>query len=155
MAFAPTANGTRGPHARHHGWLDRKSSEWMVRRTAAADGHAMGSDVIVMVTEGRKTGLERKTPVGWYASDDGWIVVASASGSREHPQWYRNIAAHPDHVAVETGGEHIPVDVAQLAGHERDDAWERIIETRPSFDRVRAKTDREFPILRLTRRAVP
>ncbi|GLI26569.1 nitroreductase [Agromyces rhizosphaerae] len=153
MALAPIPEGTRGPEPRHPGRFARGAADWMVRRLAAADGRAMLTKAIVVVTIGRKTGEERRTPVGWFPADGGWIVLASASGSRRHPQWYRNIAANPGRVAVETNGEHVPVDVEQLAGAERDAEWARIVEALPAFARTARKTDREFPILRLTRRA--
>jgi deazaflavin-dependent oxidoreductase (nitroreductase family) len=98
---------------------------------------------------------ERTTPLGWFPTgdDDSWLVVASAAGAPKHPAWYYNLAAHPDRVTIEMGGRRIPVTAEQLQGAEREQAWQQVISTAPRFAQYEGKTDRELPVIRLTRRA--
>ena len=41
----------------------------------------------------------------------------------------------------------------QLHGPEREEAWQRIATATSQFEKYQVKTDRELPIIRLTRRA--
>lgn len=52
-----------------------------IRRTGKMPG--MGFNALVLTTVGRKSGMERTTPVGWFADKDGgWLIVASAAGAK-------------------------------------------------------------------------
>jgi deazaflavin-dependent oxidoreductase (nitroreductase family) len=79
--------------------------------------------------------------------------VASAAGAARNPDWYHNIAAHPGQVKIELSGRTIPVTAEQLHGAERDEAWRHISAAAPRFAAYQRKTDRELPIIRLTRRS--
>lgn len=50
-------------------------------------------------------------------------------------------------------GTEIPVTAQQLHGAEREAAWQSITTAVPRFAGYEAKTDREIPVIRLTRRA--
>ena len=116
-------------------------------------GKVMGMNALVLTTVGRKSGLERQTPVGWFPGDDDtWLVVASAAGAAGNPAWYHNLAAHPDQVTIEVGGDKIPVRAEQLHGPAREQAWQRITTAAPRFAQYQEATDRELPVIRLTRR---
>jgi deazaflavin-dependent oxidoreductase (nitroreductase family) len=116
-------------------------------------GKVMGMNALVLTTVGRKSGLERQTPVGWFpGEDDTWLVVASAAGAAGNPAWYHNLAAHPDQVTIEVGGDKIPVRAEQLHGPAREQAWQRITTAAPRFAQYQEATDRELPVIRLTRR---
>jgi hypothetical protein len=53
-----------------------------IRRLRRKGGTFMGKDVLLLTTIGLKSGLERTTPVGWFAGKDGsWLIVASAGGA--------------------------------------------------------------------------
>jgi len=77
----------------------------------------LGFNALVLATIGRKSGLERQTPVGWFpGQDDSWLIVASAAGAAR----YHNLAAHPDQVWIEMPGRMVAVTAEQLHGAERD-----------------------------------
>ncbi|TDV55944.1 nitroreductase/quinone reductase family protein [Actinophytocola oryzae] len=149
-----TPNGTRGARQPKAGrlmtWLNNRNAKKIRRR----GGKIMGFDALVLTTTGARSGAERTTPVGWFPADDddSWLVVASAAGAAKNPAWYHNIAAHPDKVTIEMAGRRIPVTAEQLHGSERADAWHRITEAAPRFGQYGNKTDRELPIIKLTRR---
>ncbi|MCL2585346.1 MAG: nitroreductase family deazaflavin-dependent oxidoreductase [Streptosporangiales bacterium] len=117
-------------------------------------GNPMGFGTLLLTTVGRKSGLERTSPLGYVPdSGDGWLIAASASGAAANPNWYHNLAAAPDRARIEVGGTVIPVSADQLHGDEREAAWRTLTTAIPRFGRYGAKTDREIPVIRLTRRS--
>jgi deazaflavin-dependent oxidoreductase (nitroreductase family) len=150
MSFTTIADGTRGakqPSGRFLRWVN----EWMksrIRRTGKAP--LMGFNALVLTTIGRKSGAERTTPLGWFPGKDGsWLIVASAAGAAKHPDWYHNLAAHPDQVQIETAGRKLAVIAEQLQGAERQETWQQIAAASPQFAKYQQMTDRELPIIRL------
>jgi deazaflavin-dependent oxidoreductase (nitroreductase family) len=136
--------GTGGPIGR---WVTKRAIN-RIRRKGTMPG--LGFNALVLTTIGRKSGVERKTPVGWFPGKDGsWLIVASAAGGAKNPAWYHNIAAHPDTVQIETAGRTIPVVAEQLHGAEREQAWRQITAAAPRFAQYQHKTDRELPVIRL------
>jgi deazaflavin-dependent oxidoreductase (nitroreductase family) len=73
----------------------------------------------------------------------------------DNPAWYYNLAAHPEQVTIEVNGQSIPVSAEQLHGTDRETAWEQITTSAPRFAQYQARTDRELPVIRLTRRGGP
>jgi deazaflavin-dependent oxidoreductase (nitroreductase family) len=150
MAF-DTANGTRGARQPGHSRLERWGNQRMVDRIRRK-GTRRG-DKLVLVTIGKKTGLERMTPVRWFPGDgDTKLIVASASGGPRNPSWYYNLAAHPDRVRIEFAGQRIEVTPEQLHGADREKAWRQITAQASGFARYERITDRQMPVIRLTPR---
>ncbi|WP_255621099.1 nitroreductase/quinone reductase family protein [Pseudonocardia sp. DSM 110487] len=144
------SRGTRQPAGRVLRWLNKMMMSWIRRR----GGTFMGMNALVLTTIGRKSGVERATPVGWFPGEDGsWLIVASAAGAPKNPAWYHNIAAHPDKVRIELAGRTVAVIAEQLHGPERERAWRQITAAAPRFAQYEQKTDRELPIIRLVRRS--
>lgn len=84
---------------------------------------AMGQPILLLHTRGAKSGQARTTPLLYTPRDGAFVVVASKAGAEHHPAWYHNLRAHPDAVAVEIDGRHIPVRPRVVEGGERDDVW--------------------------------
>jgi deazaflavin-dependent oxidoreductase (nitroreductase family) len=155
MSFNTTPNGTRGARQPKAGRLMTWFNNWNAKKIRRnGDGKMMGFNALVLTTIGAKSGVERTSPVGWFPTgdDDSWLIVASAAGAPKNPAWYYNLAAHPDKVTIEMGGRRIPVTAEQLHGADRVAAWQRIISAAPRFASYESKTDREIPVIRLTRR---
>ncbi|GAA1979657.1 hypothetical protein GCM10009718_15580 [Isoptericola halotolerans] len=129
-------------------WANRIAS-WRARR---ARGSTLGVRLLVLTTTGRTSGQPRSTPLAWFPDGDAWLVVASSGGDAANPGWYRNLAAHPDAVTIELAGETIPVSATELQGEGRTVAWERIKAEAKQFAGYERKTDRQIPVVRLTRR---
>jgi len=150
MAF-DTPNGTRGARQPGHSRIERWGNQRMADRLRRK-GDRRGNNV-VLVTIGKKTGVERMTPVRWFpGGGDAKFIVASASGGPRNPAWYYNIAAHPDRVRIEVAGQRIEVTPEQLHGAERDAAWRQITRAAHGFARYERVTDRQIPVIRLTPR---
>ncbi|GAB3420151.1 PNPOx family protein [Flindersiella endophytica] len=153
MSF-DTRNGTRGARqpsaSRLMRWFNQRVANRIGRK---GGGTFMGFDALVLTTVGAKSGVERKTPVGWFPGEDGSrLIVASAAGAAKNPAWYYNLAAHPDQVEIELAGQSISVTAEQLHGAEREQAWQQIIAASPRFAQYQEQTDRELPVIRLVRR---
>lgn len=124
----------------------------MNRNIRHGRGSFMGMDVLILHTVGRRSRQPRQSPVAWFADrPDTWLIVAS--GGREHPDWYLNLMAHPDRASIELPGrDAVPVTPHRLEGADREQAWERITAAQPRYAKYQRKTDREYPVVRLTLR---
>jgi deazaflavin-dependent oxidoreductase (nitroreductase family) len=111
-------------------------------------------DMLLLTTTGRKSGLERTSPLGWVSDGNGgWLIAASANGAAGNPAWYHNLAAAPDKARIEVDGDTISVSAEQLHGAERDAAWQALAAGVPRFGKYAEQTDREIPVIRLTPRS--
>jgi len=153
MAFEKTPKGTYGQgmpsFAKPVMKLVNPLMLWQARRGKAQ----MGMNLLVLNTVGAKSGRPRQTVLGYFPdSSSGWLIIASAAGSASNPAWYHNIAAHPDQVSIEVGGQKVAVTPTQLSGAEREAAWAQISAS-PRYAGYATKTDRVIPIIRLSRAA--
>jgi deazaflavin-dependent oxidoreductase (nitroreductase family) len=154
MSF-DTHAGTRGAR-QPGGFAARLGNKLMAGRVRKGRAKFLGFNALVLTTVGRKSGVERATPVGWFPGPDGSrLIVASAAGAQGNPAWYYNIAAHPDQVQIEVEGRKVAVTAEQLHGTEREQAWQQITTAAPRFTKYQVKTDREIPIIRLVPQSAP
>jgi deazaflavin-dependent oxidoreductase (nitroreductase family) len=142
-------SGTPGALSR---WIQRKMNTRMNAKIRRGRGEFMGMNVLVLNTVGRRSGQRRETPVAWFADGaDAWLVVASGGGS-QHPDWHINLMAHPDRASIELPGlDSVPVTPHRLVGADREEAWQRITATQPRYGKYQSKSDREYPVVRLSR----
>jgi deazaflavin-dependent oxidoreductase (nitroreductase family) len=152
MSFQKTPGGTRGGRGMPSNSVTRFISKTMTSWHRRSGDKFQGMDLLYLTTVGAKSGERRQSTVSRFADgDDAWLIVASAGGAVKNPAWYHNIAAHPDQVWVEFGGKQQRVTPSQLAGDERAQAWQRITQVQPRYAGYQTKTDREIPIIKLTR----
>ncbi len=107
-------------------------------------------ELLVVHTIGVKSGLERLVPLRYHVDGDRWVVFASNSGSPTHPDWFRNLMAHPT-TMVELEGELIPAVATVATGAERARIWADHVARYPHFDEYEAKAGREVPVVILSR----
>lgn len=110
-----------------------------------------GAPLLLLHHIGRKSGTERVTPMMYQAVDGGFAIFASKAGADTHPDWYRNLLAHPD-VSAEIGTETVELRARDLPADEREPVWEKQKEDYPGFADYESKTDRTIPVLVLERR---
>lgn len=120
------APGTPGAVSR---WMQRTMNGRMNRKVRRGRGEFMGMDVLILRTVGRRSGQPRETPLAWFADGDDRLVVASGGGSK-NPGWHANLLANPD----------------------RERAWQRIATAQPRIAKYQSKSEREYPVVRLTTR---
>ncbi|MEU6146619.1 nitroreductase/quinone reductase family protein [Streptomyces sp. NPDC047081] len=112
-------------------------------------GYFEGARLLLLTTTGARTGTRHTTPVGYFPDGgDRVLVIASAGGADKHPDWYRNLLAHPQ-VTVESGTFTYEALAVVLEGEERDQAWARAVETDAGWASYQKKTDRLIPVVAL------
>jgi deazaflavin-dependent oxidoreductase (nitroreductase family) len=115
-----------------------------------ADGPMSGRPLLLLTTIGAKSGQRRTTPMMYVRVGDRLLVIASNIGAPTHPDWYRNLVAHPD-VSIEIGAESFDATAVVTEGPEREELWTRIVEQYPFFAEHQAKTTRQIPVIALER----
>ncbi|THG32399.1 nitroreductase/quinone reductase family protein [Naasia lichenicola] len=130
----------------------------IIEQFRANDGvvERFGDSLVIMHTVGAKTGEPRIKPVMGIRQPDGsWNVAATYAGNDRNPPWYHNLLAHPEidlEAVVDGHATTVPVRVTELEGAERDAAWSEFTAASEGFRSYEAKTDRVFPVLRLSPR---
>ena len=112
----------------------------------------MGFPIVLLTTRGARTKRERTSALGGFPDgENSWLVVASLAGAAQHPAWFLNMAKNPDDIWLEVGNERFKVHGQTLEGSERTEALARIVSVAARYGGYQGKTDREIPIMRLTR----
>ncbi|MFC7594723.1 nitroreductase family deazaflavin-dependent oxidoreductase [Terrabacter sp. GCM10028922] len=125
-------------------WVRRQVEE--IERTGTTDSvHIMNRPVVLLTMRGARTGAVRKVPLMRVEHEGAFAAVASKGGAPEHPQWYRNMLAHPD-IEVQAGTETFPARARELSGEEREQWWERCVAAYPPYAEYQTKTDRLIPV---------
>jgi deazaflavin-dependent oxidoreductase (nitroreductase family) len=136
---------------------DQLFGEEHVRVYRETDGergyHWRGAEILLLTTVGRRSGEPRTLPLIHRADGEGrWVVVASKGGWPSNPAWFENLQANGD-ASIQIKGETIPVSPSVAEGEERARLWSLMTEVWPAYDEYQARTDREIPVVVLTRRA--
>jgi F420H(2)-dependent quinone reductase len=108
-----------------------------------------GEHFLILTTIGRKSGVERDTPLFFFRDRDRFIIVASAGGTPKPPIWWLNLQGNPQ-TKVQVGAHVIPVTARQADGEEHTRLWSIIAENHKIFVGQQKHTTREFPVIILT-----
>ncbi|HEX8304927.1 MAG TPA: nitroreductase family deazaflavin-dependent oxidoreductase [Jatrophihabitans sp.] len=106
--------------------------------------------LLLLTTTGARTGQPRTTPMMFHPDGDRLLVIASNIGAPRHPDWYLNLAANPQ-VTVEVGDERYEAVATTAEGDERDRLWSMLKQTYPFFAEHERQTERQIPVVILTR----
>jgi deazaflavin-dependent oxidoreductase (nitroreductase family) len=122
------------------------------RETGGERGYRWrGTDILLLNTKGRKSGEERTMPLIHRTDGDRWVLVASKGGWPSNPLWFENLMADPE-PSIQVKDEVIPVRAEVAQGAERERLWKRMTEVWPAYDEYQERTDREIPVVVLSRR---
>jgi len=106
-----------------------------------------GAPVLLLHTTGAKSGAERVNPLMYQPLDGSFAIFASAGGSPKNPDWYYNLAAHPD-TTVEMGTDNVQVRSRVADGDERDQIWARQKSVAPGFAEYETNAaPRQIPVI--------
>jgi len=129
-----------------------RASVWIYRTSKGRiAAKAKGSPVLILTVNGRKSGEPFSVPVVYFERDGGWLVVGSAGGSPQEPQWFKNLRA-TDHAVVQMGDQRRDVTVRVLGGADRDQAFDQVLTESPGFADYEQKSGRSMPVALLTPR---
>ncbi|KAA0111524.1 nitroreductase family deazaflavin-dependent oxidoreductase [Mycolicibacterium sp. P9-22] len=117
-----------------------------------AGGVFEGKPLVLMHHIGAKSGMKRIAPLVPLLDDGRIYVFASKGGADTHPDWYRNLVAHPD-ITVELGTETFAATARVLDGDERAGIYAKQVAAEPQFGEYQRKTERLIPVVELVRRA--
>ena len=133
--------------------LGNRVSVWLYRTSGGRMGNKArgGTPVLILTVAGRTSGKQFSNPVAYFERDGGWLVVGSAGGLPQEPQWFRNRrASDTASVELRDGLRHVSVSV--LDGAERDDAFAQVLRENPGFGAYEGKAGRPMPVALLTPR---
>lgn len=112
----------------------------------------VGNDMLLLTTTGRVTGRSHTVPLLFLRDGGEFVVIASYGGRPRHPEWYRNLVAHP-HAQVQVHREHFPVVAKTMSHRERKRWWPLVVDAYSGYAVYQDRTAREIPIVRLRRSA--
>jgi deazaflavin-dependent oxidoreductase (nitroreductase family) len=112
-------------------------------------GNFEGAPLLLINHTGAKTSKLRVNPVMYLKDGNRYLVFGSKGGHDSHPDWYRNLKAHPD-VKIEVGTETIEVHAEEIKGAERDRLYAKQASLYPQFAEYQKKTKRIIPVIAFT-----
>ncbi len=112
-------------------------------------GPFAGKTLLLLHTVGAKSGQERINPVAYVADGDRLVIIASKGGAPSHPDWYRNLLAHPL-VTVEVGAQSFLAQAEVVPEPERSRLYALMVEMMPGFADYQRNTTRVIPVILLT-----
>ncbi len=126
-----------------------------VRRYVETDGEVgytwrEGAPILILTVQGRKSGKQYSTPLIFGEDDDRYVLVGSQGGRPEHPDWYLNLAEHPE-VGVQVKADKFRARARTTEGEERDRLWTLMNGIWPHYEEYQAKTERVIPVVVLER----
>ena len=133
----------------------RAAAEWQRMNDAViAEFRAHGGrvpsrrwPVLLLTTTGARSGRPHITPLNFSVDGDRLVVIASKGGSPRHPDWYRNLVAHPE-VTIELGGETFRARARTAEEPERTRLFDQQAAQMSFFDEYRQRVEaREIPVV--------
>ncbi|MGB3412553.1 MAG: nitroreductase/quinone reductase family protein [Microthrixaceae bacterium] len=118
---------------------------------ASAISVVFRTPVLLLHTTGRRSGLERTTPLAFHRDQDGsLLIVGGASGQARTPDWVANLRTSAA-AYVTIRRDRYEVRVEELRGDERLEVWARLATEWPRIDAYQMRARREVPVFRLVR----
>ena len=131
-------------------WLDRNLHRASGGRVTVLN--IAGLPNLNLTVKGKKSGIERTTPLLCVPDGDTILIAGSYFGGPKTPLWVGNLRAAGGAATVEFEKQTFPVTATELEGEDRAAAWQTMLKTWPNYARYEQRTDRLIPVFRLTRR---
>src|SRR5689334_22923805 len=109
------------------------------------------TQVLILHTKGRRSGVERKSPLIYGRDGSDFLVVASKGGAPSHPDWYLNLMANPN-TTIQVWSDLIPVTARTATPDEKKRLWATMTAQWPDYDAYQQRTDRDIPLVILSPR---
>ena len=123
---------------------------FIYRRTGGRIGARwFGGDILLLTARGRRSGVQRTTPLMFFRDGADLIVVAGGRLDRP-PDWCLNLRARPEG-AVQIKQDRFPVRAEEVADHERARLWPLAPRILQGYRRYEQRSSRRIPLVRLRR----
>lgn len=132
--------------SRAHTFAYRVSRGRLGANLRVGAGFRKPAPTLLLEHVGRKSGKRFTTPLLYMRDGPNVVIVASAGGRDEDPQWYRNLLAHPA-TQVTIGAERLSVTAHRADTAERSRLWPHLVDTYSDFDSYQSWTEREIPVI--------
>ncbi len=131
-------------------WFDKNLHRLSRGRVTVLD--IAGLPNVNLTVKGRKSGVERTTPLLCVPDGDTILIAGSYFGGPKTPLWVGNLRAADGAAKVEFGKKRFAVRATELTGEDRAAAWQTMLQTWPNYAKYEERTDRTIPVFRLERR---
>ena len=105
-------------------YLESEGKEGHMWDSSVGGGPGPIATLLLAVT-GRRSGDSRTVPLIYGEADGSYVVVASRGGSKDHPDWYKNLTANPD-VSIRVATNVLDAVARTAAGEEREALWQKM-----------------------------
>jgi deazaflavin-dependent oxidoreductase (nitroreductase family) len=105
-----------------------------------------GARVLVVETQGRRSGRARETPVMYARDGDRFVVTPANGGVDRTPQWWLNLR-EAGRGAVLVDGKRQRVTAREASGTEREKLWGLLVKAGPAIADYQDFTQREFQVV--------
>ncbi|MGB5702469.1 MAG: nitroreductase/quinone reductase family protein [Polyangiales bacterium] len=114
------------------------------------DSVGLGRKVLLLTTTGRKSGLERTTPLVYMPLGDDVIVYPSNGGQEPSPAWWLNLQAEPVAI-IQIGKERRQVRARAATESEYEELWPKAADYNPHWRSYKVTVARAIPLVLLER----
>lgn len=101
---------------------------------------------LLLITRGRRSGLERATPLMYRQRSGDFVIVASGGGANQHPAWYLNLQSDPN-ARVCVGGRTFDCGVVSLDQTTREEIWGEMTTYYQGYADYQKRLQREIPLV--------
>ena len=105
-----------------------------------------GAPLVLLTTQGRKTGKERTCPLLAVKDGDNYVFTGSFRGHDQHPAWYLNLVVNPE-VTVQDQGRKVRGRARITNDPERAELYQRFVDVYSAYGDYAKATDREIPVV--------
>ena len=130
-------------------WVDTRLHKFSGGRVTVLD--IAGLPNLNLTVKGKKSGIERTTPLLCVPDGDTILIAGSYFGGPKMPLWVGNLRAAGGEAKVEFRKEKFAVQATELTDPERAEAWQVMLRTWPNYAKYEQRTDRLIPVFRLRR----
>jgi deazaflavin-dependent oxidoreductase (nitroreductase family) len=130
-------------------WVDTRLHKVSGGRVTVLD--IAGLPNLNLTVTGRKSGIERTTPLLCVPDGDTILIAGSYFGGPRMPLWVGNLRAANGAAKVTFERRTFPVLAHELHDADRAAAWQTMLEAWPNYAKYEERTDRTIPVFRLTR----
>jgi deazaflavin-dependent oxidoreductase (nitroreductase family) len=104
-----------------------------------------GLPSLELTVAGRKSGIPRTTPVLCVPYGEAFLVAGSNFGGPTVPAWVFNVRDAAT-VQIAVGGRSLTAVPRELAGDERETAWNHMLKTWPNYAKYAERAERVIPV---------